>query len=130
MKGLLIKRISEGKWRPDPFMKLPKGARIKVLRHDEKTSTLECLIRWPDGYIEPRHTHNSQHSTFILQGRVMVEGKELRAGDYLFGRPGLPHGPFEWHDDCIVFDQTVGDPVHIYKRGGNIGLRKSKKKEK
>lgn len=116
MPKVVIRRANESAFKPDPFMKLPKGAMTKVLRHDKRNRTLDMLIKWPDGYVEPRHTHDSSHSVVVLQGRVIVEGKELTAGGYVYGPAGVPHGPFEWHDDCVVFAHFEGNPVHYYKK--------------
>src|SRR5487761_1274130 len=70
----------------------------------------------PEGYVEPRHKHEGTHSVAVLQGRVIAEGKELGPGGYVYGPSKKPHGPFEWHDDCIVFVHFEGDPVHHYKK--------------
>ena len=75
MSTKIIKEpIIDSEWKPDPYMKLPKGAMVKVLRKDKKKNVLDMLIKWPDGYIEPRHTHNSTHAVVVLSGRVIVEG--------------------------------------------------------
>lgn len=95
-------------------MKLPKGAVVKVLRHDAKSHVLDVLIKRPEGYVEPRHTHDSSHSIVVLEGRVVAEGKELKAGGYIYGPPNVPHGPFEWHDGCVVFAHFKGNPIHYY----------------
>jgi anti-sigma factor ChrR (cupin superfamily) len=116
MARFVVKKETEGVWIPDPFMKLPKGATVKVLRHDRKAGILDMLIKRPEGYVEPRHTHSSFHSIVVLEGRVNVAGKELKAGGYIYGPPGVPHGPFEWHDGCVVFAHFEGDPIHHYKK--------------
>lgn len=116
LSSVKITKETDGIWKPDPFMKLPKGALVKVLRQDKKNGVLDYLIRWPEGYVEPRHTHEGAHSVVVLQGRVIVEGKELMQGGYVYGPSKKPHGPFEWHDDCIVFVHFEGDPVHYYKK--------------
>ncbi|GEM_PF-3181956 len=126
----IIKEPPSGyRWKPDPYMKLPRGARVKVLRRDRKNNVLDMLIRWPEGYVEPRHTHTSTHSVVVLQGRVIVEGKELRKGGYIYGPSGKAHGPFEWHDDCIVFVHFEGNPTHHYKRDSAKTTRSRKSRK-
>lgn len=115
MPRFIIREGNDSGFRPDSFMKLPKGAMSKPLRYDSKNHVLDMLIRWPEGYIEPRHTHNSSHSIVVLRGSVVVEGKELKPGSYIYAAPGAAHGPFEWHNRCTVFAHFEGDPAHHYK---------------
>lgn len=115
MEEPIILTFDEREFVPDPFMKLPRGPMVKVLRHDRENQRLDMLIKWPNGYVEPRHWHNAWHSVVVLRGKVKVEGKVLTTGGFIYGPPKVPHGPFEWYDDCIVFAHFEGDPTHYYE---------------
>ncbi|MEE9277825.1 MAG: cupin domain-containing protein [Dehalococcoidia bacterium] len=96
---------------------LPEGVRVKILAEDKETGRTDMLINFPPGYVEPRHTHTAFHSCVLLEGRWIVEGKELAPGGYMFGPPGegQPHGPFECPEGCIVFVSFhggTGDGIH------------------
>ena len=84
---------------------LPEGVRMKIFVEDEAAGRTDALIHFPPGYVEPRHTHGASHSGTLLDGRWIVEGKELHKGGYFFGPAGNgePHGPFESPDGTLVF---------------------------
>ena len=94
---------------------LPPGVRIKVLSEDPVMNVRNWFISFPPGFVEPRHVHGIAHATFLLQGRWIVEGKEIGPGGYMFGPGELPHGPFESPEGSLVFGSSLGsDPVHQY----------------
>ena len=67
------------------LLKLPPGVQVKVLNYDPVMKRLDMKQRFPAGYVEPAHTHQSWHSILVLKGRMCVAGKDLRPGDYVFG---------------------------------------------
>jgi len=94
---------------------LPPGVRIKVLSEDPTKQLRNVLVSFPPGYVEPRHMHRSTHSTFLLQGRWIVEGKEIGPGGYMYGPAGVAHGPFESPEGSLVFASVRGvDITHVY----------------
>lgn len=90
------------------ILTLPKGLKIKILNHDPAMSRIDMKVRFPAGYVEPAHSHKSWHSIVVLKGRMCVAGKDLRAGDYVFGWDEL-HGPYEYPDGCEVFVVFMGE---------------------
>lgn len=62
------------------LMSLPDGVRVKRLSQSKATGIRKFLVRFAPGYGEPRHAHASDHSTFLLEGRRIVEGKEFAPG--------------------------------------------------
>ena len=96
-------------------LKLPPGVQVKVLNYDPVMKRLDMKQRFPAGYIEPAHTHQSWHSILVLKGRMCVAGKDLRPGDYVFGWDIL-HGPYEFPDGCEVFIVYMGDPTHVWEK--------------
>lgn len=104
----------EVEWESDDvrgLLTLPEGVQVKVLNYDPEMKRLDMKQRFPKGYVEPRHTHESWHSILVLSGRMCVAGKDLRAGDYVFGWD-IPHGPYEYPDGCEVFIVYMGDASH------------------
>jgi len=96
------------------LLTLPKGIKVKVFGHDPVMKRTDMRIRFPKGYVEPRHTHDSWHSIMVLKGRMCVAGKDLRPGDYVFGWDE-PHGPYEYPDGCEVFVVMMGPATqHVW----------------
>ncbi len=105
-------------WREDvttDLLTLPKGVKVKIFAHDPVMKRIDMKVKFPKGYVEPRHTHKSWHSILVTQGRMCVAGKDLRPGDYVFGWD-LPHGPYEYPDGCEVFVVFMGDGTqHVWE---------------
>jgi quercetin dioxygenase-like cupin family protein len=94
----------------------PPGPEVKILRHfPGDDNALDLLVRFPPGYVEPRHTHSGEHMVFILQGRMLVDGKTLGPGDYVYGPRDEPHGPFEYPDGILLYASHRGDTAHEYE---------------
>ena len=89
------------------LMSLPKGVKVKIFNYDPVMKRVDFKVKFPKGYVEPKHTHKSWHSLVVLKGRMCVAGKDLRPGDYVFGWD-LPHGPYEYPDGCEVFCVMMG----------------------
>jgi len=97
------------------FLTLPKGVKVKIFFHDPVTGRVDMKVKFPKGYVEPVHTHQSWHSILVTKGRMCVAGKDLRPGDYVFGWD-LPHGPYEYPDGCEVFSVFMGKGTeHVWK---------------
>ena len=96
-------------------MGLPAGVRCKRLSQDPAKQLRNRLLSFPPGYVEPRHVHEGDHSTFLLQGRWIVEGKEIGPGGYMYGPAGVAHGPFESPEGSLVFASVRGpSSPHVY----------------
>jgi quercetin dioxygenase-like cupin family protein len=105
------------------IQELPPGPQVKILRSEPKDdSALDILVRFPPGYVEPRHTHPGEHSVLILEGTMIVDGKRLGPGDYVFGPRGIPHGPFEYPDGITLYAAHRGNAAHFYE-GKTTGER-------
>ena len=105
-------------WQEDvsnELLTLPKGVKVKIFAHDPVMKRIDMKVKFPKGYVEPRHTHKSWHSILVTRGRMCVAGKDLRPGDYVFGWD-LPHGPYEYPDGCEVFVVFMGDGTqHVWE---------------
>ena len=105
-------------WQEDvsnELLTLPPGVKVKIFAHDPVMKRIDMKVKFPKGYVEPRHTHKSWHSILVTRGRMCVAGKDLRPGDYVFGWD-LPHGPYEYPDGCEVFVVFMGDGTqHVWE---------------
>jgi len=96
------------------LLTLPKGVKVKIFAYDPSMKRVDMKLKFPKGYVEPRHTHKSWHSILVTKGRMCVAGKDLRPGDYVFGWD-QPHGPYEYPDGCEVFAVTMGEATqHVW----------------
>lgn len=112
---LLIVRSADLQWAPaEEVFGLPGGQEVKVLNRDPETGRIDCLIRFPAGYVEPRHTHRGHHITYVVEGSQRIGDVTLTAGDYLFGPSEKPHGPFHYPDGCLLFGSMWGSTLHEY----------------
>lgn len=104
-------------WQDDSVFDLPDGVKAVVVNSNEAERRTDLLIRFPEGYVEPEHTHTSAHATIVLDGTMEVHGETLTSGDYFYGHQ-QPHGPMKYtcdHADYgnLHFASFVGgSPVH------------------
>jgi quercetin dioxygenase-like cupin family protein len=116
-KEFLAINVAEMPWLDaEELIQLPPGLEMKVLRYDpDDDHARDLLVRFPPGYVEPRHTHPGEHNNIILEGRMLVDGKTLGPGDYVFGPRNVPHGPFEYPDGITLCAFHRGEPAHEYE---------------
>lgn len=113
-------------WGSGEVLELPEGVMLKVVNKNEEEGRLDGFQRFPEGYIEPEHTHDAAHAALILAGQMHVHGHVLTSGDYLYGQKE-PHGPMEYTNPdgdgdygCIVFISYVGgSPAHRWDEDPN-----------
>ena len=87
------------------IMGLPTGIQVKIIAEgeDEVSERVDKFVKFPPGYVEPRHTHDYFHSTLVLEGEMHVAGKILKPGDYVYGGGTEPHGPHSYPKGCKVY---------------------------
>ena len=93
----------DAEWHDSDVLALGKGVQVKNLYRNPETDDIDVLIKFPPGYVEPRHTHDSVHSVLVLEGLQIAEGEAMHPGDYVYGGANTPHGPFEYPEGCVVF---------------------------
>lgn len=78
-------------WRPAPNEK--PGSWIKTVVNDQAAG-LGVDIRRPDpGLRQASHGHpNSFEQLYVIGGDFVDHRHEMRAGDFVYRRPGVPHG--------------------------------------
>ena len=115
MSETVILNANDLEWQDgESLLKLPKGVRVKIVSQDKATGRRDMLVSFPPGYVEPRHVHEGYHSTVLLEGTWIVEGKVLTPGGYMFGPAKAEHGPFESPNGTLVFTSFYGGPEHVY----------------
>jgi anti-sigma factor ChrR (cupin superfamily) len=91
-------------WQDDvDVLSLRGGVQVKVFHSDPELGVADMLIKFPPGYVEPEHAHQSSHSIVVLEGVQIVKGVHLRPGDYVWAAGPEPHGPYEYPEGCVVF---------------------------
>ena len=112
-RGLTITHPDKLEWVDDvDVLTLGKGLTVKVLHHNPETDELSVLVKFPPGYHEPAHKHHSSHSYIVLEGLQIVDGVELRPGDFVYGGYDVEHGPFDYPEGCVVFSVFKGASAH------------------
>jgi anti-sigma factor ChrR (cupin superfamily) len=89
-------------------LSLRGGVQVKVFHSDPELGVADMLIKFPPGYVEPEHAHESSHSIVVLEGVQIVKGVHLRPGDYVWASGPQPHGPYEYPEGCVVFASFRG----------------------
>ena len=80
-------------WKPTPC----PGIDMKVLMEDPETGLLTALFRWQPGSELALHEHVEIEQTFVLEGGLVDDEGEVRAGNYVWrpratGTRALPGG--------------------------------------
>lgn len=91
-----------------PLLNQPGGVKIKLFHRDPAMKRLDFIVKFPKGHVEGRHTHKSWHACLVMKGRVVVDGKTFRPGDYVFGWTE-PHGPLHYPDGAEIFVVFMGE---------------------
>ena len=104
-------------WQDDSdVLSLGSGVQVKVLYEDPAAGIADMLVKFPPGYVEPEHAHESSHAVVVLEGTQIVRGEHLHPGDYVWAAGPEPHGPFEYPEGCVVFASFRGNSaLHRYE---------------
>jgi quercetin dioxygenase-like cupin family protein len=68
-------------WKPTPT----PGIDMKVLMSFPETGLLTALFRWQPGTQLPLHEHVEVEQTYVLEGRIVDDEGEVRAGNRFIG---------------------------------------------
>lgn len=74
-------------WKPTPV----DGIDMKILLEDAESGLMTALFRWRPGTQLPLHEHVEIEQTFVLEGSIVDEEGEVRAGDYVWRPRGNRH---------------------------------------
>ena len=79
-------------WQDDiEVLTLGHGVQVKVLYQDKESEHVDMLVKFPAGYVEPRHNHASSHSVIVLEGLQIAEKVSRFTRATTSGQTG--HGP-------------------------------------
>ena len=117
---LVVKHVEDHPWVPAEQFGLPEGCEYRIFKDDEGDGERAVMVRFPPGYLEPRHQHESEHWGIVVDGEMHVDGHILRKGDFHHAPANIPHGPFFYPKGCIVFGTTRasargGSILHVYE---------------
>lgn len=79
---------NDGDWFDTPF----PGIRGRVLAVDKVRGMATLFLRAEPGAIYPSHTHHGPEECYVLRGTVIIDGRELHAGDFHHADDGSEHG--------------------------------------
>jgi len=74
-------------WKPTPC----PGIDMKILMQEPETGLLTALFRWGPGTTLPLHEHVEIEQTYVLEGSLVDEEGEVRAGDFVWRPRGNRH---------------------------------------
>jgi anti-sigma factor ChrR (cupin superfamily) len=74
-------------WKPTPT----SGIDMKILLEDKETGLLTALFRWQPGTELDLHEHVEIEQTYVLEGSIVDEEGECKAGDYVWRPRGNQH---------------------------------------
>jgi anti-sigma factor ChrR (cupin superfamily) len=74
-------------WKPTPC----PGVDMKVLLEDKGTGLLTALFRWEPGAVLPLHEHVEIEQTYVLQGSIVDDEGEVKAGNFVWRPAGNRH---------------------------------------
>src|SRR5487761_217403 len=74
-------------WKPTPC----PGIDMKVLLEDPESGLLTALFRWQPGSELTLHEHVEVEQTFVLEGSLVDDEGEVRAGNYVWRPKGNRH---------------------------------------
>ena len=74
-------------WKPTPCA----GIEMKVLLEDKDTGLMTALFRWQAGAELALHEHVEVEQTFVIEGSLVDDEGEVRAGNYVWRPKGNRH---------------------------------------
>ncbi len=85
---------------------------MKILLEDKESGLLTALFRWQPGTRLPLHEHVDIEQTYVLEGRILDDEGEARAGDYVWrprGNRHIAHAP----DGALVLSMFLRPNVFL-----------------
>lgn len=80
-------KLDQLSWRKTAF----PGVEIKLLLEDKETGLTTSLTRMAPGAVLPLHEHVGVEQTFVLEGRLVDDEGEVKAGEYVWRPAGSTH---------------------------------------
>ncbi len=80
-------KVAELPWKSTPT----PGIDMKILMEDKDTGLLTALFRWQPGTALDLHEHVEIEQSYLLEGSLVDDEGEVRAGDYVWRPKGNRH---------------------------------------
>jgi anti-sigma factor ChrR (cupin superfamily) len=88
------------------------GIEMKILLEDKESGLLTALFRWQPGTHLPLHEHVEIEQTYVLEGSIVDDEGEARAGDYVWrprGNRHVAHAP----DGALVLSMFLRPNIFL-----------------
>jgi len=112
IKEVVTVDTKKAEWQPIQLENFPPGAYLKMLGVSKETGGVTALIKFPKGFVEPRHSHSCGHIVYVISGDLGsgdVFGKDVfPEGTYWHCPAGDVHGPLRLKNDCTFLFITDG----------------------
>lgn len=95
--GLFIARSDEMQWRTMDAA----GCQKKILFVDEREKSVTSIVRMQAGTRFPPHRHGGIEEVFILEGDLVVEGQQMKPGDYCRAERDTVHQESFTESGCV-----------------------------
>ncbi len=99
-KKMILVDTKEVEWQPVEIPNLPSGALMKLLDLNEETGSLTALVKFPAGFVEPRHSHTVGHAVYVIENELGSGNSAYTEGTYWYAPANDIHGPVEQKNDC------------------------------
>ncbi len=79
--------VNDLPWKPTPC----PGIDMKILMEEPETGLLTAMFRWAPGSVLAMHEHMAIEQTYVIEGSVVDDEGECRAGDFVWRPKGNRH---------------------------------------
>lgn len=92
----------------------PRGMRSKTLSIDRDTGACSLVVRWPSGYRLPGGLSYSEFELFLMSGDLMLGGRRLQPGHYLWVPAGVCLEELTTSRGCeMLWMYNYGEPSFV-----------------
>jgi anti-sigma factor ChrR (cupin superfamily) len=111
--GMFIARTEAMKWQAGAA----PGIWAKVLFADQQRQSITSLVRMEPGTHYAPHRHHGPEEVFLLSGDLMIDGQQMKSGDYCRAETGSIHGESYTQSGCLFIltacqlDEVLSDHV-------------------
>ena len=104
-KGLKAMDTRSMPWEERLNEKVGKPLFRKDLIVDPDTGMEVRLVRYPAGFMNPRHTHPHAHGLYVLEGTLVTHAGQYGPGNFLWFPEGMvmEHGATAEEDVTVLF---------------------------
>jgi anti-sigma factor ChrR (cupin superfamily) len=95
--GMFIARTEAMNWQAGAA----PGIWAKVLFADQQRQSITSLVRMEPGARYAPHRHHGPEEVFLLSGDLMIEGQQMKSGDYCRAETGSIHGDSYTQAGCL-----------------------------